>query len=680
MAISNNVFGVLDLETSTLEQNGEPIAVWLAYGVFTLYRVDSKRKIKCYKYREWVELKQAFEDVRATFGNKTTIVYVHNLSYDIDYIFKNVSRPKTMLSNSSHGIISAVLEDYPFIEFRCSYKLTGMSLAKIGKSLGFPKLDSSYRFILPQDDATPEEWEYCERDCDVVAKYILNVILPEFKFLRNIPLTKTGRVRKTFAKHYAETENKPLWDTLPPEDCYQAMQDAFAGGLCLCNPMYTGQVITDVDSYDIKSSYPFVMLTEAYPYTITREYEPSIEMLKERFWIAKLRFTNIKSRFAWGWLSDAKMNAVDALTAERYNGKLLNAGWIERTVTNVDYDMICKTYIFEKVEVLEFYHLRNYGALPSPYIETIKEYAVKKGELSKEVKKLSEDDPQYLEKNIEYMLSKNDFNGIYGMSVQKLVQTEYYLTDDFQYKATDPNYTQTSAHIKRNFLFGIFITAYARKNLLTAILHNSPHLLLYTDTDSIKYVSNGEFHGTNVRMLKKYRKYPALRNLGIFEHDAHYDKMVYWGAKKYAYEKHGKVYTTVAGLPKIKTGNLMFFRDDPDHLEELTTIEQFHPPMIFKDCKLGSKYIYLDHSFDSEDGFDVLNFKENLGVQEYLEKNNIHTSGGVGLYKVSYSLDITESDKEMILQCQNVLVDYLKAPINQNMSSHVSCKNLLNTN
>lgn len=670
MRFNGTLFGVLDIETSTLEWRNEPLAVWLSYGVFSLYRVDTKTKVKSFRFREWAELVSSFAFMRAKFGDRKTLIYVHNLSYDIDYIFKNVARPKSMLSNSSHGIISAVLEGYEFLEFRCSYKLSGMSLAKIGKSLGYIKLHSDYRFILPADEITTEEWEYCERDVDIIAKYILQVILPEFKRLQNIPLTKTGRVRKTFARHYAASENKPLWDTLPPEDCYEAMQNAFAGGLCLCNPMYTGRIITDVDSYDIKSSYPFVMLTEIYPYTITRDYEPTKEMLSEKFWIAKLRFTNIRSRYAWGWLSDAKMNAVDTLTAERYNGKLICAGWIVRTITNVDYDMICKTYTFDDVEVLEFYHLRNYGSLPAPYIETIKEYAIKKGELSKAVKSLSEDDPSYIEKNIEYMLSKNDFNGIYGMSVQKLVPTEYYLTDDFRYSSKVPKYTQSGTHIKRNFLYGIFITAYARRNLLTAILNNNPHLLLYTDTDSIKFVSNGQFHGTNVRMLKRFRKFPALRNLGIFEHDAHYDRFVYWGAKKYAYEKHGKVYTTVAGLPKYK--DLQFCREETAPTEVLSSIEQFRPPMIFKDCKLASRYIYLDHSFDSEDGgFDQLNFKENKGVFDYLTSHNIHTNGGVALYKVSYKLDITISDKEYIKKCQNALHAYLRRPTNQSMISHV---------
>lgn len=671
------MFGVLDTETSTLERNQEPVAVWLAYGVFKIYRVDENRPVKRYRFRTWGELTKIFDELNEVFRKHRLLIYVHNLSYDIDYIFKNVSRPEKMLSNSSHGIISAILEKYPNFEFRCSYKLSMMSLRKIGNMIGYNKLQSEYRFILPEDVVTDEEWEYCERDCDVVAKYILRVILPEFGTLRNIPLTKTGRVRKVFANFY-KSENNPDWDTLPPEDCYQAMLDAFAGGLVICNPMFAGSVITDVDSYDIKSSYPFVMLTEKYPYTIQREYNPTKEMMREKFWIAKIRFKRIRSKFVWGWLSANKMNAVDSLTAEQYNGKLICAGWIERTVTNIDFEMIMKTYYVEDIELIEFYHLYQYGALPRPYIETIKKFGIAKHRLSKEVKALDEDNPAYLEKNIEYMLSKNDFNGIYGMSVQKLVPTEYIVDEEFRYREIDPTYVQTDKHMKRNFLFGIFITAYARKNLLNAILHNCPDTLLYTDTDSIKFVSGGVFHGTNKRMQKRFKQYPALRNLGIFEHDAHYDKFVYWGAKKYAYEKHGKVYTTVAGLPKYQGDALKFCRHEGESLQPLTRIEDFHPPMIFKDCKLASKYIYLDHSFDSEDGFDMHNYKENLGVQQYLEEHRIQTNGGVALYKVSYELGITPLDEGVLKQCRKDLQNYLKVPTLQNMISHVSLINLSN--
>lgn len=680
MAIQLNpyLFGVLDIETSTLySDNGEPVAVWLAYGVFKIYKLSDGAVVNVLRFREWEELRGKFEELDTKMNTRLAI-YIHNLSFDGDYIFKNLSRPDKIISNSTHGIITATLIDFPKIELRCSFKLSMMSLRKIGEMLGFAKLESEYRFILPEDTITTDEWDYCERDCDVVARYLVEVIEPEFKQLRNFPLTKTGRVRKTFNRHYSESEDKPLWDITPPEDCYQALNDAFAGGIVIGNPVYCGRVITDVDSYDIKSSYPFVMLTEKYPYTIARIYNPNSEMLKERFWIAKIRFNRISSKFTWGWLSASKFNDVDSLSAEWYNGKLLSAGMCVRTITNIDFEMIMKTYDVDSYEVIEFYRLSNYDWLPSPYIETIKEFASAKHELSRELRKIDEESPLYLEKHIAYMLAKNDFNSIYGMSVQKLVQDEYEITDDFQYKEIHPDYVNENKHIKRNFLFGVFICAYARRNLLNAVLENCPNTLLYTDTDSIKYCSERSFKGTNKRMLKKYRKYPALRKLGIFEHDAHYDKFVYWGAKKYAYEKHGKVYTTVAGLPKNKGNELYYYRTDPNELEVLRKIEDFHPPMVFKDCKLGSKYIFLDHSFDSDNGFDVLNYKTNLGVQEYLDTHNIRTNGGVGLYKVSYSLDVTEIDKGVLKKWQKDLRNYLKIPTNRNMITHASCKSLLN--
>lgn len=677
--INSVVFGVLDIETSTHYIDGEPVAVWLSYGVLKLYDVRKKVPIKKLRFREWEEVKQAFEYIGSAYLNKRTIIYIHNLSFDGDYIFKNVSRPLKMLSNSSHGIISATLEDYAGIELRCSFKLTMQSLRKIGEQLGFQKLESDYRFITPDMEVTEEEWKYCERDCDVVGKYILTVALPEFGTLRNIPLTKTGRVRKKFNQHYAEIEEKPLWDLLPPEDCYQAMLDSFAGGVVIANPMLAGRIISNVDSFDIKSSYPYVMLMEKYPYTICRDYNPTKKMLEEKFWIAKIKFINIRTRFAWGWLSQSKMNDGDPFTADFYNGKLLNSSYVVRTVTNIDYESIKKTYVFDDIEVLEFYHLRNYGDLPAPYIQTIEDFATQKYTLSKACEGLAEDDPKYLETHIAYMLAKNDYNGIYGINVQKLVQEEYYLDDQYVYRKADSKYKQTAKHIRRNFLFGIYICAYARRNLIRAILANHPERLLYTDTDSIKLMCDFTFHGTNRRMKKKFRKNPALRRLGVFEHDAHYDKFVYWGAKKYAYEKHGKVYTTVAGLPKSRGSELQYYRTDPNQLETLTRIEDFHPPMIFKDCKLGNKYIYLDHSFDSEDGFDVLNYKKNIGVQQFLEENRIKTNGGVALFKVSYSLDITKYDRRVLEKCQAAIAGYLKAPINQNIRSRVSIDTLLSS-
>lgn len=675
--INGTVFGVLDIETSTEYINHKPAAVWLSYAVIALYDVRTKNKIKKYRFRHWKELEDVLEKIEKIFPKKKTLIYVHNLSFDIDFIYKNISKPSKIIANSTHGIISSILEKYKQIEFRCSYKLTMQPLRKIGESLGFPKLDSEYRYIKPDDEVTDEEWKYCERDCDIVAKYITNVILPEYKLLRLVPLTKTGRVRIKFKEHYETLGDTPEWDLLPPEDCYQAMLDAFAGGIVIANPLFAGRVITGVDSYDIKSSYPFVMLSEQYPYTIEKEQNPTTEMLKEKFWIAKLKFKKIRSKFAWGWLSESKMNYFDKITYESFNGKLLYCEEIIRTITNIDYELICKTYSFEEMEIVEFYHLEKYDDLPYPYIETIKDFAVKKHKLSLEVKELDENDSNYLEKNIEYMLSKNDFNGIYGMSVQKLVQEDYWLDDNCQYRATEKKYKQSNKHIKRNFLFGVYICAYARRNLLNCALQNNPETLLYTDTDSLKMVLTKPFVSTNKSVPEEYKDNPALCKLGTFEHDNHYDKFLYWGAKKYGYAKNGNLHLTVAGLPKIKEGNYKYRRGESDDLKELTKIEDFRPNMLFPDCKLAKRYIYKDYYFDSDTGFTVENDENSDAGLQFLRDNNIESNGGVALYRVGYELSVTKSDRRVIEACQRDLENILKAPTLQNIALSVSKDSLL---
>ena len=87
------------------------------------------------------------------------------------------------------------------------------------------------------------------------------------------------------------------------------------------------------------------------------------------------------------------------------------------------------------------------------------------------------------------MLSKNDVNGIFGMTVQKIIQPEYYVDEFFIWQEKNAEYKQIEdAHLKRNFLFGIYILAYSRHNLLKAIVENCPISFVYADTDSIKFI------------------------------------------------------------------------------------------------------------------------------------------------------------------------------------------------
>ena len=82
-------------------------------------------------------------------------------------------------------------------------------------------------------------------------------------------------------------------------------------------------------------------------------------------------FKNIRSKFAWQWLSLSKFNEYDKESSKFFNGKLISSNSVTRTITNIDFQSINLTYYYDDFEILEFYNLDNYATLPDPYIKTI---------------------------------------------------------------------------------------------------------------------------------------------------------------------------------------------------------------------------------------------------------------------------------------------------------------------
>lgn len=655
----------LDIETSELDEDVKkgdlivknPLAVWLAYGIVKLYKINGEVVERCY-FREWFELSKFFDEISSKFCYYKILCFVHNLSYEFDFLIKNISKPKTLLSNSSHNIISSVLEEWPNIEFRCTYQLTGYSLKKLGEMLNFPKLESEYRCIFPADEVTDEEIEYCDRDVDIVAKYIVEIALKEYKILFNIPYTKTGRVRKVFKEFYSKDKSEKDWDLMPDENCYQALLDSFSGGLVFSNSLFCNITLNNVHSYDIKSSYPFAQLSEEYPYTIKKSVPDKMMMKKFKFWIAKIKFTNIKSKFTWNCLSISKMNDFDKENSLFFNGKLVRAKWIVRTVTNVDFEIIKNTYSYDDFEIIEFYKCEKYGKLPEPFIETIKHFSKKKHDY----KVICKENPT-AENEREYMLAKNDFNSIYGMTVQKIMQSEFSIDENFLWVEIEKEYKQSDKHLYRNFLFGIYTTAYARRNLINGILKNCPYTFVYCDTDSIKFIGENKFISTN-KKLEEYQNIESLKELGEFEFEGTYEKFKTLGAKKYCYKKRDKkgnafIKMVVAGLPK--------------NVSPLENIEDFKCGKMFENCKLAKKYINNQIAYNY-DAFDhTLISIEHLNLEGFFAENNIITNGGVALYPTSYLLDMTECDKFYTESVQKLLADWVKnAPTltGQNLESN----------
>ena len=215
-------------------------------------------------------------------------------------------------------------------------------------------------------------------------------------------------------------------------------------------------------------------------------------------------------------------------------------------------------------------------------------------------------------------------NGIYGMMVQKLSQQEFYIDDKFLWHEKDNPYKKIEGkHMYRNFLFGIYITAYSRYDLVTAIIVNCPDTFVYCDTDSIKYIYTGkEFVDTNKDVPEDLQHYECLKGFNKFEEEPEYSKFLTYGAKKYCYEKNGHFGFTVSGLPKRTVIN---------------SFDEFTLGTVYENCKLAKRYIYCDKVTD-------IDCYTNDIIYEGTLENVGNSRGGVALFEVNYELNMTHRD------------------------------------
>lgn len=655
MKTANYYFLVIDIETSKFEkiENGKlmPQAVWLSFGYINLYHIKDG-KIKSTFFREWKELDFILQSYSNFFLAHKIICYVHNLSHEFDFFIKNLSLPIKLLSNTTHKVICSTLKSYPNIEFRCTYQISGMSLRKLGDILGYEKYESEYPTITPLDDIPQDYKTYCDRDCDVVAKYVTEILLKNYKTLSDIPYTKTGMVRKVFKQNYHKYCSKnEVWDKMPPNNCYKALNDSFQGGLTFSNPIFTGRELSNVSSYDETSAYPYVMLKNKYPFTIRKEENTTLFNTSPPFWIAKIKFYNISSKYNWGILSRSKMNDYDLKSSQFYNGKLLTSNFIERTMTNIDFEILNLCYNYDEYQITEFYPCDKYDYLPKPYIETITTFIQDKHDLKIQLHEAQETatKEELKDLSIKYTISKNKLNSIYGMCVEKLMHNEFEIDDNYMWTLKEQEYVcDEKAHLKRNFLIGIYVTAYSRLNLIKSIITNCPENFVYADTDSVKFINITPFKNTNEHLQYPFSENESTKDLGIFDYEGTYEKFCTFGAKKYAFIKNGKSGVVVAGLPVSDNIKYSNFINGIGH--------------EFKDCKNAHRYIINNISFSTDDYDEICEVKTlDTDAQEYLKSHKIVSNGGIAIYRTSYKLDVTHEDKLYLELIQKGILLWLKS-------------------
>ena len=523
--------------------------------------------------RYWYEFENLLNRIKEqlTIGNRKLIIYVHNLSYEFQFLCKRF-KWVDIFADSERKPIKAETET-GFI-FKCSYRLSGYSLEVLAKNLKnktIKKLVGDLDYTKLRNSKTvlsDEELQYCVNDVLIVTAYI-NEQIEEYGTIGKIPLTQTGKVRKYVRREcFKNKQYRYLIKDLTIEPLeYLLLKNAFCGGFTHCNAMHTEQVKENVTSYDFTSSYPTVLISEKYPMSKGKKIKvETIQELKKIInkyaCICDLLFEKIESTFLYdNIISVSKCRKIE--NARVNNGRLISADKIALTVTDIDFLNIEKFYKWDSCKIgVVYIYKRDY--LPKEIIQTILQLYKDKTELKGVVGK-----------EIEYLHSKELLNSIYGMCVTSIVHD----TIDFDGEKWNTTENQLNAELdiyntdKNRFLFyqwGVWCTAYARNNLYTAILE-CKNDYIYSDTDSVK-ILNAEKHK---RYFDRYNEYiinkleTTLKHynlpvelirpktikgvekpLGVWDFDGFYTRFKTLGAKRYIYEHNGDLSITVCGLAK----------------------------------------------------------------------------------------------------------------------------------
>ena len=373
-----------DIETSSFEINGQKqvcMYIWQ-------YAIGDN----VYIGRAWDEVmrfNKMLSDGLSLNENRRMIVYVHNLSYEFQFMRKYYDWVDIFALAERKLIYACTVTG---IEYRCSYILSNKSLDSLGSSLKKPieKLKGSLDYELIRSSQTPldnEELQYCIHDVLIVTEYIRELIAQEGSILK-IPLTQTGSVRRYCKKMclYGDGDDKysridsymryhKLMERLTlTKHEYFMLKRAFAGGFTHANIFYVDRVLHDVESQDLTSSYPTVCIADLFPMSRGRLVHPETVAEFDKYvhkycCVFDIRIYNLQNTF----LNEAiisKSKCWECINPVVNNGRLESADMIGITITEQDYFMYSKFYTWDNIAVGDMYIYRR-GYLPTPVIESI---------------------------------------------------------------------------------------------------------------------------------------------------------------------------------------------------------------------------------------------------------------------------------------------------------------------
>lgn len=399
--------------------------------------------------RTWDEFLDVSARIKDALGDTKLVTYVHNLSYEFCFLAGiHKFAPEDVFCTEPRNILHA---DFPPYEFRCSYRLSNMSLDQFTKQMkvSHRKL-SGVKFNYnkkryPWTKLSQAELDYATYDVIGLVEAVNQLMINEGDTLYSIPMTSTGFVRRDEKKSMKSFNWETMRRMIPDYTLHKYLRRSFRGGNTHADRHFVGQILHDVHSWDMASAYPSAMINKEFPmgkWFVCREDQLNIEFMQDligrrhKAVIMKVAFYNIHlkdPRWPVPYLSYDKCDNVilphDPTILKSWgkpieiamdNGRIMAAEFLECVINDIDLQIISEEYEWpEGGMMIEYMAHSTYGKLPNQIREVVKDYYNRKTTL----------------KNVRgsehmYNMSKQKLNAIYGGTVMDPIRIQYFFDDD----------------------------------------------------------------------------------------------------------------------------------------------------------------------------------------------------------------------------------------------------------
>lgn len=460
-----NVFG-LDLETD----HNDLDEAWIVMGALS---DGTKERL----FRDLAGCRDLFLEMLE--AGQTSYVYVHNLSYDwefVKYAVWNLMEHEgcTLRLMRRNGRIITATVKHPdgqgVIQFRDSSAKMPGHLYALAKTVGMEKLEGfdfypGWSEHIDLDD--PKTWEYVRMDARIVAVAMRSMHRQGFT-----KSTSSGDCWADAKRMIRHSRGKHYWEGTFPSLSLQldtALRKAYRGGINISQ--HRGENRGLITHEDVNSMYPTVMMYDPLPYGVPFVTECCPEN-DETLYIVKcrIRFSLREGMLPWFTFGNHLDSDIEGLgptdPVERCDH------FHDMTLTNVDLSLLN-----------EFYEIELDDSVPplywcwAPSVGIFKEYIDK----WTEVKKASKGKDALM-----YAKAKLMLNGLYGRFALnpdgERTELQYDASeDDLVYVTSSEVAEDMDAYLP----YAVFITAWSRARLLHEVLLAGCENVIHCDTDSV---------------------------------------------------------------------------------------------------------------------------------------------------------------------------------------------------